>query len=435
MGVAMDDPLTTDKTTSFELSVSDAVAISAPQTPDNRFPFTKTRLEEATPSLRARFVYDAGDARSVPGLCLQITPAGCKSFYLYRRINRRPERIKLGRFPDITVEQARIQAKKLLGEIAQGADPITARRALREELTFGELLTHYLAERRNKAGVRLAERSREEYQAIGERDLGHWRIRKLSEIKKADLVRMKAKRQETPYAFNRVLALVRAVFNYAMAEGLTEGPNPALGVRGYAEIRRDRFLQGEEIPRFLAALEAEPNPDMRDFFLLSLLIGARKANLLSMRWEEIDLHAGTWRIPRSKNGQPLVLPLSSKAQAVLADRWSRDTASPWVFPSHGATGHLVEPKGAWSRLLQRAKLENLRIHDLRRSLGSWQAINGASLTVIGKSLGHQSQQSTEIYARLSLDPVRESVERATSAMLNAGNEPAKVIELTKRKGP
>lgn len=83
------------------------------------------------------------------------------------------------------------------------------------------------------------------------------------------------------------------------------------------------------------------------------------------------------------------------------------------------TGHLKEPRKGWERILERAKISDLRIHDLRRTLGSWQAKTGASLSVIGKSLNHKHTATTAIYARLDLDPVRESVETATSAILSA----------------
>lgn len=101
----------------------------------------------------------------------------------------------------------------------------------------------------------------------------------------------------------------------------------------------------------------------------------------------------------------------------------------YVLPGNGRTGHLVEPKKGWSHILKDAGIENLRIHDLRRTLGSWQAITGASLTIIGKSLNHKSPQTTAIYARLDLDPVRASVKKATNAILTAAglkqtNKPA-----------
>jgi integrase len=110
--------------------------------------------------------------------------------------------------------------------------------------------------------------------------------------------------------------------------------------------------------------------------------------------------------------------------------------SPFVFPGYGASGHLASPKAAWKRVLDRAKINDLRIHDLRRSLGSWQARTGASLTIVGKTLGHKSPQSTAIYARLDLDPVRQSVETATSAMLVAAGlkSAANVTNIDERRG-
>jgi integrase len=91
-----------------------------------------------------------------------------------------------------------------------------------------------------------------------------------------------------------------------------------------------------------------------------------------------------------------------------------------VFPGRGRSGHVMEPKSAWKRILKRAELADLRLHDLRRTLGSWQAATGASLPIIGKSLGHNSLQATKIYAQLDLDPVRAAVTQATDAMLLAG---------------
>ena len=94
----------------------------------------------------------------------------------------------------------------------------------------------------------------------------------------------------------------------------------------------------------------------------------------------------------------------------------------WVFPADGASsktgerGHLIDPKKAWSRILDRAKIKDLRIHDLRRTAGSYMAIKGVSSAIIGKALGHRSPRSTAIYARLTEDPVRQALEEAQAAM-------------------
>jgi integrase len=152
-----------------------------------------------------------------------------------------------------------------------------------------------------------------------------------------------------------------------------------------------------------------------------------------MRWEAISFDRGEWRIPETKNGTPHVITLSPEALAILATRKPAE-ATGYVLPGPpGKTGHLEEPRKGWERILARAGIEDLRIHDLRRTLGSWQAKIGASLSIIGRSLNHKSPNTTAIYARLDLDPVRESVARATNAMLAAaGLKPA--VEVTPIRG-
>jgi integrase len=193
-----------------------------------------------------------------------------------------------------------------------------------------------------------------------------------------------------------------------------------LGIRKFPEKSRDRFLQASELPRFFKALNEEPNETLRDYIFISLLTGARRSNVLSMRWNELNLEQGTWKIPRTKTGDSQTVTLTTEAIEILKAR-KKETSSVFVFPGSGRTGHLVEPKTGWRRILERAGIKDLRIHDLRRTLGSWQAITGSSLPIIGKSLNHKNASTTQIYARLNLDPVRESVQKATVAMIKAGN--------------
>jgi integrase len=198
-----------------------------------------------------------------------------------------------------------------------------------------------------------------------------------------------------------------------MIEWGWEGTNPAIGVKKFKEQKRDRFILHDELPKFMEALEVEPNKNMRDLFLICLYTGARCGNVLSMRWEDLDFSINEWRIPDTKNGEPVRIPLIEQALEVLTSRLCLKESTPWVFPSMDSkSGHLESPKAAWKRILDRAGLKNLRIHDLRRTCGSYQAIAGVSLVVIGKSLGHKSPQSTAIYARLSNDPVREGMKAA-----------------------
>jgi integrase len=151
---------------------------------------------------------------------------------------------------------------------------------------------------------------------------------------------------------------------------------------------------------------------MRDFFLMCLYIGARCGNVMSMQWDDIDFSIKEWRIPDTKNGEPVRIPLIKEALEILDDCSRLKGVVSWVFPSHGESGHFKEPKNAWKRILDRAGLKNLRIHDLRRTSASYQAIAGTSLLIIGKSFDHKSPQSTAMYARLSNDPVRASMQSA-----------------------
>ncbi|MCU9850561.1 tyrosine-type recombinase/integrase [Defluviimonas sp. WL0024] len=351
------------------------------------------------------------------GLVLAVTPAGTKSFYLYKRVEGRPERILLGRFPDISIENARKLAASAKGKIAGGKNPQKERRAIRGEMTFGALFTEYL-EKYSKVHKRSWAYDEREVPKF----LSHWFKRRISTIEKAEVERLHAKigKENGLYQANRLLERIRSIFNRAIDWGW-DGTNPAIGIKKYREKSRDRFLQPDELPRFFAALSAEPNEAARDFFMVSLLTGARKSNLLAMRWKDINFATATWRIPETKNGEAQTVHLSGPAMEILTER-KLASESPWVFPGDGRTGHLADPKKAWGRILAGAGIEDLRIHDLRRTLGSYQAATGANGYIIGKSLGHKSHQSTAVYARLNLDPVRDSVNKATEAMLGYASQ-------------
>jgi integrase len=137
-----------------------------------------------------------------------------------------------------------------------------------------------------------------------------------------------------------------------------------------------------------------------------------------MRWEDIHLDRGEWKIPdkSSKSGFSMTIPLVPEALAILNKR--KNNGSEWVFPGPGKTGHVQEPRRTWEAILKRAGLTDVRIHDLRRTVGSWMAAGGASLPTIGKMLGHRNASTTQIYARLDLTSVKTAVTSATAAMMS-----------------
>lgn len=384
---------------------------------DREFNFTKGALEALPlPEAGQRAVYYD---KKTTGLQIRISSAGTKTFCVYRRVKGgQPERVTLGRYPEMTIERARGEAAKVNAEIENGASPATVKRAHREEPTFEEVFDLFIPGKRKRDGRPLSERTKKDYRDSLRIHLSKIKGMKLSQIGRDDVKRIHANAtKKSPASANRALAIVSSVYNYAIDElGIYGGSNPAARVKKNYEAPRERFAQADELPRLFAAMAQDP---LGDFFMLALLTGARRSNLQAMRWADIDLVHGVWNIAMTKNGTSQNVPLTPEAVTILKGRKQADTESEFVFPGTGATGHLVEPKKAWARILKNAELDDLRIHDLRRTLGSWQAKTGASLTIIGKSLNHKTHQATAIYARLDLDPVRNSVNTATAAMLKA----------------
>ena len=401
----------------------------------NRIRFTKKVLDKLPlPPVGKRVDYFDTTTNH---LTLRVSHVGTKAFVLYRKIDGIAERLTLGRYPTMTIDQARQMVAQLNGSIAVGNNPAEDKRSLRQESTLGEVFKRYMVEYA-KPHKKSWEIDEQRYNV----HLIHWQNKKLSAIKKqhvqkllvyiADHQRMiegidkvgrrKVKKVGGKGASNQILRLLRKVFNLAIDWGW-DGYNPCTRIKEYKSKSRDRFLEGDERPKFFEALGEEPNTTARDYILASLLTGARRTNVLEMRWDEINLERKEWLIPETKNGESQRLPLISAMLTLLKDRKVKGGDSEWVFPSHGSTGHLTNPDKTWKRVLSRAGIEDVRgtwLRDLRRSMVSWQANTGASLSVIGKSLNHKNVNTTAIYARLAMDPVRESMEKAASAMFEAG---------------
>ena len=380
----------------------------------NKINFTKAAIDSLPiPEIGERAEYH--DTK-ISGLRLRVTSKGIKTFSMRKRIKHgEPERITLGRYPDMTIEQARRKAAEINSLILEGKNPAEVKRQHKAEPTFSDLFTDYL-EHHAKPRKKTWNEDVQKYQTYLAKQLGN---KKLSTITKQDITKIHSSITLTGHSIvaNRVLALISSIYGWAISAGFATH-NPVIGIKRNKEQSRDRFLQSDELPRFFEALSEEPNETIRDYILMSLLTGARRSNVLSMRWKDISFERAEWRIDETKNGTPQTVTLSPEAIEILTNRKSNHK-SEYVFPGSGISGHLKEPKKGWDRILKRAAIQNLRIHDLRRTLGSWQAKTGASLAIIGKSLNHKNQSTTAIYARLDLDPVRESVNTATNAMFKA----------------
>lgn len=352
------------------------------------------------------------------GFALRITESGAKSFIWESRIRGRARRITIGAYPALSVLVARNKAIKIRAAIAEGRDPSLEREAQRREPTFGDLADAYM-ERHAKPRKRSWNRDAQMIEGY----LSKWKNRRLSDIGQDDVARLHDSlgKENGRYAANRTLALLRTMFNVARDWRLFLGPNPTEGIKMFREEKRERFLSPDELRRVKDALAEEPNVFWRAYFPLSLLLGTRRSELLSAQWADIDLDQRTWRLPLTKAGRSHLLPLPSPAIEILRSLPSADK-SEWVFPGSGSTGHLAEPKKAWQRIRERARVPDVRIHDLRRTLGSWLSGQGYNLQLIGKALNHSSISTTQVYARLDLNPLREALERNAQLMLGNGTE-------------
>ena len=410
------------------------MAPTAKRTTARKLNFTKRALEDLrVPRDEDRLiVFDTQTA----GLGFVVFASGVRSFFHRRRVRGVAERTTLGRFPDLTIEQARGEASSLNARIAawklsgyQGESPFEERP---DAATFGELVDRYI-ERHVQRHASRPERAIQEVRWAVNRHLASWKNAKLGEITRRDMVKLHediGRKHRT--AANRLVQLVRRLYSWGESPdvGLHRGENPARRIKLFHESKRTRFLKPAELYPLFAALRREPNAALRDYVNLALWTGARRGDLLSMRWQDLGLDDNCWEIPHPKNRTPYVVPLTPEAVKILRDRREHSNGSEWVFPSkHGSTGHITNFKRGWKKLLERAGLvdKDLRQHDLRRTLGSYQAAGGTSLSIIGKSLGHKSLAATAIYAQLDLDPVRESVLSATRTIIAASKKKPKQL--------
>lgn len=386
----------------------------------NRINFTERVLENLPiPSTGQVVYYDTG---SRDGLCVIITYGGTKTYYAYMKFQGTPKRIKIGRVWQTKLHDARRQAHTLKEMADNGQDPTLQRRENLNDITFRQFYENIY--KPEYSLIYKKPHSVENDDSVFKHRLSQFHNRKLLSIKPDEIERLHAETQKThsPYTANRVLSLIKHMYVIAVKKGLMGlRGNPAGGIRKFTEKSRDRFLSGDELKRFWAALCDVKNDVFKNYVMISLFTGMRRNNVLTMRWEHVDFTSGLIYVPDSKGGQPLQIPMVNQVRELLL-KISQGKKSGWVLPSKkSASGHFEDPKRPWQELLRVADIKDMRIHDLRRTMGSWQAISGASLPIIGKSLGHKSTSATQVYSRLTVDPIRDSMQTATDKMLGFVN--------------
>ena len=394
-----------------------------------QFKFTKKLLDALSPcpadTKTSEVEFSDTD---VAGLRIVINRLGRKYFMLRYTFDTRKRSMKLGDYPVMDIGLARERAQELRTEIAKGFDPQVVAVALEPApvLTLAEFFeADFLPY--SKAANRSWKDS-----------LGRWRHhlqpafggKLLTDLKTQDIQRFHdSKRVQLCAATaNRLLSLLKRALNLACLWGKLD-KNPVKGIRMHVENnQRTRYLMGDELRRFLTALDNEPNRTAALYFKFLLATGTRRSESLNLRWTDVSIAGARWRLPTSKNGRSRFVQLNSVALEVL-DAQRAVARNEWVFPACGnRPGHLGDPKKAFARILKAAQIDSdIVIHSLRHSYASYLVQGGSggghqplaasqNLQVVQSLLGHRQMSTTAIYAHLSQHQLASAAENVAMVM-------------------
>ena len=374
------------------------------------------RLEP--PEKGNQFIWDTEQR----GFGCRVTVGGTKAFIFDYRVRGtgRQRRPTIGRFPSWSTTAARAKAKELRRLVDVGGDPRGDVEADRQAPTVNDLIDRFAEEHlpRKRPGTAL------NYKILSEKHvrpaLKHLKV---ADVTFEDIDRLLRKiSKSAPYAANRTHAVLSRMFNLAIRWGM-RADNPCKGIEKNPESKRKRYLRGDELSRLIKALAADPDRRAANIVRMLLLTGARRGEVMSMRWADVDLKTGTWSKPAAstKQAEDHEVPLSAPARQLLSEIAAKQKKplGTYVFPSDGKTGHVVEIKRAWRTICKTAGITGLRVHDLRHSFASQLASSGASLPLIGALLGHSNPTTTHRYAHLFDDPQRAAVERVAAIIDSA----------------
>ncbi|MBA3814598.1 MAG: site-specific integrase [Alphaproteobacteria bacterium] len=378
----------------------------------NKVKLTKRVVESAAVDPTKRIeIWDT----EVTGFYVRVYPTGKKTYFLqFRNKNRESRKIKIGAHGSITTELAREQAIKFSLEIAVGADPSIKVVTTDKTHTMQELGEKYLALHANLK--KKPKGYKEDSAAINNIILKKFGNLNVEAISTFDLQKLHAELKDTPYKANRLRALLSKMFTLANNWGWRLD-NPVRGIERYQEYKRHRWLNDEEVQGLFSVLDTYYNQSVADVIRLLLLTGSRRNEVLHATWNQFDLEKGVWTKPahstKQKNTQHL--PLSSLTLEMLKDM-KAESESPFLFPGKIPGKPMQEIKKAWDTIRKRAGLPEVRMHDLRHTHASHLVSSGLSLSIVGKLLGHTQAATTQRYAHLADEPLRQATEVFGSKM-------------------
>jgi integrase len=381
---------------------------------------TKRTIEDAGPG---SFLWD----REVRGFGLRVTNAGSKTFVFRFRSGGRQRCQRIGRYPDLSVSQARLAVERLRSLACGEGGPM---RSSEHPTTLIGMLEHYCATGLSQG---LRPRTLRDAATVFRLVPDEVREKRLQDITKADVRRLHAvaRSDASPAQANRLLAVVSRLFSLAEEEDWWSGHNPCRGVRKFSEDQRSRHLSQAEVSRLLRACSAYAERDSvsrnaANAVRLLLLTGARLQEVLRAEWSEFDLIEGVWEKPsaHTKTKRKHRLLLDGPALALLRDMKMEAGVSAHLFPGrlapHGVCRPRADLKRPWIWITREAGLDRVRIHDLRRTTASFMLSGGAPLACVGAALGHTQASTTARYAQLFDSVQRDQLRQAGEWMMSLG---------------
>ena len=342
------------------------------------------------------------------GFGLRVWPSGRKVYIATTRVKGRLRKVTIGPHGPTTPEKARVKAHQIISEAKAGNDPVKEMDQTRKSPTMKDLGERFL---KDYVAVRCKASTQYEYRRSVELFINpKIGTRKASDIERKDIAELHHNMRDVPYQANRTLGVLSKMFNLAEVWGLRpDHSNPCLHVKKFPEQKRERFLSPEEyaaLGKTLNEIEIDGSETRSAINAIRLLMltGCRLGEIMTLKWDYVDMRAREFRLPDSKTGAKIVH--FGDAVAKILKEIERIEGNPWVITGKLEGARLTDLQHPWRRIRARAGLPDLRIHDLRHSYASGALALGEGLPMIGKLLGHTQIQTTARYAHLANDPIK-----------------------------
>ena len=376
---------------------------------------TKRSVEGLEIQDRDYFVWD----REVSGFGVRVFTSGRKTYLVQYRAGGRTRRRSIGKHGVLTAEEARHEARKLLGEVAKGGNPAEDMQRMLRGATIDCLCNRFLAE---YAEHHCKPSTRKGYEIVIRTcikpNLGP---RKVRDVNRADVVELHHGLRSKPYMANRAVSILSKMFNLAEDWGLrSDGTNPARRIRKFREEEKKRYLSDDEQARLGSALTdaletGQETPYVVSAIFLLMLTGCRLSEILTLQWDYVT--ATHMELPDSKTGRRRI-PLPREAYDILMTL-SRRKGNPYVILGEADGGHLVNLQKPWLRIRKVAGLEDVRMHDLRHTYASVAVMSGIDPFMLKEIMGHKNLQTTLRYAHFADDAVQSAAGSVASRLAGA----------------